>query len=138
RRGGTGLNSLGRASDSQFPEEIGGIFGLMHFYVLRGFAHGLSREFVGFQVEGESFFIGDSGENDAHYVGDGKAHLFEHSGGSLLDISANSGADNGICGHGWIVAHLGYKCEEAMRCRAKYRDAYLQPPECRKLMSELS
>lgn len=95
-------------SDAQLVEEIGGILGLMDFQALGGLAHGLSCEFVRLQVEGQGLLPCHPGQNDAHQVGDREAHFFEHGGSLLFYVSADSGADNGICGHAYIVAQLSH------------------------------
>ena len=91
-------------------EEVGGIFGLVNFLALGGLAHGLSRELVGLQFEGQRVLLCDARKNDAHHVGNRQAHLLEYGGGLLFYFGVDSGTDNGVRGHARIVAHLSHKC----------------------------
>jgi len=96
------------ALDSQLIEQVGGILSLMKFFALRGFAHGLSREFVGSQIEGQGVLVGDPRENNAHHVRYRESHLIEHRRSPLFHFGVNARADDSVGGHLGIVAQLGY------------------------------
>jgi len=95
---------------TQLAEGVRGVFGAVNFPALGGLAHGLARQLVGLQVEGELVLVRHSGQNDADRVRNGETHAAKHGGSPILHFSIDSGTDNRICSHEPIVAQMSYDC----------------------------
>ena len=71
---------------------------------LAGLAHGGCGGGIGsFDLEGQSLFCGDAGQQDADCVGDGQAHSCKRFGGPLLDPLVDADVNHFGGGHGCSV-----------------------------------
>jgi hypothetical protein len=98
-----------KTSDPKLVEQVCGIFCAMDLLSARALAERVPRELVWREFEGESAFVGNAREDDAHDVGDSESQRLEDGCCLFFDLRPDSGSDDCIFGHAGIVAHMGYR-----------------------------
>jgi len=71
----------------------------VNLFATRTLPERLTGQFIGSEIEGESAFMRDSGDDDSHDIGDSESHRDEDSSRLLLDLGSDSGTNYRILGH---------------------------------------